>query len=50
MGPEEYSDEDTEGMLDELQLLEPDKEREADLEIVKSHIETLLLQIGRAHV
>lgn len=43
MGPEEYSDEDTEGMLDELQLLEPDKEREADLEIVKSHLETLLL-------
>lgn len=43
MGPEEYSDDDTEGMLDELQLLEPDKEREADVEIVKSHLETLLL-------
>lgn len=43
MGPEEYSDEDTEGMLDELQLLEPDKERESDHEIVKSHLETLLL-------
>lgn len=43
MGPEEYSDEDTEGMLDELQLLEPDKEREPDFEIVKSHLETLLL-------
>ncbi|KAF3049767.1 hypothetical protein E8E11_007447 [Didymella keratinophila] len=43
MGPEEYSDEDTEGMLDELQLLEPDKEREADHEIVKSHLETILL-------
>lgn len=43
MGPEEYSDEDTEGMLDELQLLEPDKEREADLEIMKTHLETLLL-------
>ncbi|UPX14150.1 Protein hgh1 [Ascochyta rabiei] len=43
MGPEEYADEDTEGMLDELQLLEPDKERERDLEIVKSHLETLLL-------
>ncbi|KAF2655901.1 DUF383-domain-containing protein [Lophiostoma macrostomum CBS 122681] len=43
MGPEEYSDEDTEGMLDELQLLEPDKERENDLEIVKTHLETLLL-------
>lgn len=43
MGPEEYSDEDTEGMLDELQLLEPDKERESDNEIIKSHLETLLL-------
>ena len=43
MGPEEYSDEDTEGMLDELQLLEPDKEREKDVEIMKVHLETLLL-------
>lgn len=43
MGPEEYADEDTEGMLDELQLLEPDKEREPDHEIVKSHLETILL-------
>lgn len=43
MGPEEYSDEDTEDMLDELQLLEPDKERESDFEIVKTHLETLLL-------
>lgn len=43
MGPEEFADEDTEGMLDELQLLEPDKERESDLEIMKTHLETLLL-------
>jgi hypothetical protein len=43
MGPEEYSNEDTEGMLDELQLLEPDKEREKDHEIMKTHLETLLL-------
>lgn len=43
MGPEEYADDDTEGMLDELQLLEPDKEREQDLEIMKAHLETLLL-------
>lgn len=43
MGPEEYSDEDTEGMLDELQLLEPDKERERDVEIMKAHLESLLL-------
>lgn len=43
MGPEEYSDEDTEGMLEDLQLLPPDKEREKDNEIVKTHLETLLL-------
>ncbi|KAH8732381.1 hypothetical protein GQ44DRAFT_603084 [Phaeosphaeriaceae sp. PMI808] len=43
MGPEEYSDDDTDGMLDELQLLEPDKEREKDPEIMKVHLETLLL-------
>lgn len=43
MGPEEYADEDTEGMLDELQLLEPDKEREKDVEIMKTHLESLLL-------
>lgn len=43
MGPEEYSDEDTEGMLDELQLLEPDKEREKDVEIMKTYLETLLI-------
>jgi len=43
MGPEEYDDDDTEGMLDELQLLEPDKARESDVEIMKTHLETLLL-------
>jgi hypothetical protein len=43
MGPEEYEDDETEGMLDELQLLEPDKEREKDVEIMKAHLETLLL-------
>lgn len=43
MGPEEYSDEDTEGMLEDLQLLPPDKEREKDVDIVKTHLETLLL-------
>ncbi|KAF2431225.1 DUF383-domain-containing protein [Tothia fuscella] len=43
MGSEEYTDEDTEGMLDDLQLLPPDKEREKDLEILKTHLETLLL-------
>ncbi|KAF1947816.1 DNA-binding protein-like protein HGH1 [Clathrospora elynae] len=43
MGSEDYADEDAEGMLDELQLLEPDKEREKDVEIIKTHLETLLL-------
>lgn len=43
MGPEEYSDEDTDGMLEDLQLLPPDKEREPDFEILKTHLETLLL-------
>lgn len=43
MGPEEYSDEDMDGMPDEVQLLPPDKERESDVEIVKTHLETLLL-------
>lgn len=43
MGPEEYADEDTDGMLDECQLLEPDKERESDVEIMKTHLETLML-------
>jgi hypothetical protein len=43
MGSEEYADEDTEGMLDEVQLLPPDKERERDNEILKTHLETLLL-------
>jgi hypothetical protein len=43
MGSEAYSDEDTEGMLDDLQLLPPDKEREKDLEILKTHLDTILL-------
>lgn len=43
MGPEEYSDEDTEGMLEDLQLLPPDKAREAETDIVLTHLETLLL-------
>jgi len=43
MGGEEYSDEDTEGMLDDLQLLPPDKEREKEADIIKTHVETLIL-------
>ncbi|KAF4552257.1 HGH1-like protein [Elsinoe fawcettii] len=43
MGPEEYSDEDTDGLPDECQLLGPEKQRESDKEIIKTHLETLLL-------
>lgn len=43
MGSEEYDDEDSEAMLSELQLLPPDKTREPDAEIVKTHVETLML-------
>ncbi|KIW08039.1 uncharacterized protein PV09_00983 [Verruconis gallopava] len=43
MGSEEYSDEDMEGMLDDLQLLPPDKTREKDMEILKTHLDTILL-------
>ena len=42
-GNEEYSDEDTENMLEDLQLLPPDKQRESDPSIVQTHIETLML-------
>lgn len=43
MGSEEYSDEDTEGMLDECQLLPPDKERDKQNDILCTHLESLLL-------
>ncbi|KAL9065361.1 MAG: hypothetical protein Q9157_007492 [Trypethelium eluteriae] len=43
MGSEDYSDEDTEGMLEECQLLPPDKQRDADAQILATHLETLLL-------
>lgn len=43
MGNEEYKDEDTEGMLDECQLLPPDKERESQADILITHLESLLL-------
>jgi hypothetical protein len=42
-GNEEYDEEDTMAMLPDLQLLPPDKERETDPEIVKTHVETLML-------
>jgi hypothetical protein len=43
MGSEEYADEDTEGMLDECQLLPPDKERDNQADIMVTHLESLLL-------
>ena len=43
MGNEEYSEEDTDGMLDEVQLLPPDKEREKEADILTTHLESLLL-------
>lgn len=43
MGSEAYSEEDTEGMLDECQLLPPDKERERQDDILCTHLDTLLL-------
>ncbi|EME41273.1 hypothetical protein DOTSEDRAFT_176315 [Dothistroma septosporum NZE10] len=43
MGSEEYADEDTDGMLEECQLLPPDKERENQNDIILIHLETLLL-------
>lgn len=43
MGPETYPDADTEGMLDECQLLAPDKQREPQPDILSTHLESLLL-------
>lgn len=43
MGGEEYNAEDSEGMIDECQLLSTTKQREPDLKILKTHLETLLL-------
>ena len=43
MGNEEYSEEDSENMLPELQLLPEDKKRESDWAILQTHVETLML-------
>ncbi|KAK5107200.1 hypothetical protein LTR62_001646 [Meristemomyces frigidus] len=43
MGNEEYDEEDTDGMLDECQLLPPDKEREKQADIICTHLDSLLL-------
>ncbi|KAL1952835.1 hypothetical protein VTO42DRAFT_4107 [Malbranchea cinnamomea] len=42
-GPEELDPEDMEGMLPDLQLLPPDKKRDSDIDIIVTHLETLLL-------
>ncbi|WYZ45288.1 hypothetical protein EsH8_VIII_000604 [Colletotrichum jinshuiense] len=42
-GNEEYDEDDTLGMLPDLQLLPPDKKRDSDTRIIETHIETLLL-------
>lgn len=43
MGSEEYDMEESMDMLPELQLLPPDKARESDPDIVRTHVETLML-------
>jgi hypothetical protein len=42
-GPDEYSEEENDGMFDELQLLPEDKKRESDPFVVTIHLDTLLL-------
>ncbi|KAL2139505.1 hypothetical protein VTI28DRAFT_5094 [Corynascus sepedonium] len=43
MGNEEYNEEEMMGMLPDLQLLPPDKQRDSDHNIIQTHIETLTL-------
>ena len=42
-GNEEFSAEDLDSMLPDLQLLPPDKKRESDKEVIVTHVETLTL-------
>lgn len=42
-GPEELDPDEMAGMLPDLQLLPPDKQRDSDVDIVVTHLETLLL-------
>ena len=42
-GGEEYTDEENDQLLEELQYLPSDKKRDAEPEILKTHLETLLL-------
>jgi hypothetical protein len=43
MGPETYDEDEMLDMLPEVQLLPPDKERERHADIIKTHVETLIL-------
>ena len=43
MGDEDYDEEDSMGMLADLQLLPPDKKRDPDPTIMQTHLETLML-------
>ncbi|KAK9253996.1 hypothetical protein V1507DRAFT_456920 [Lipomyces tetrasporus] len=47
-GPEELSEEESFELPDELQLLPPDKRREPDHEILRVHVESLVL-LGSTH-
>lgn len=40
---QDYSEEEMDQMLPDLQLLEPDHQRDGDYEIVRTHLETLML-------
>jgi len=48
MGGEEYGEEG-DSLPDEVQLLPPDKQRETEVDIVKTHLETLLLLSSTRH-
>src|SRR5439155_15849127 len=43
MGPEEYSEEESLKMPADLQLLPPDKQRETDCAIIRTHLESIML-------
>ena len=42
-GRDKYSDEEEEGMMDELQMLDEGVRREADERVVRTHLETMLI-------
>lgn len=48
-GNEEYDEEDTQGMLPDLQLLPPEKRRDSDPTIIQTHVETLMLLTTTRH-